>query len=846
LTQVLRVGDESWLSSLTMALFSECSGAGGEMVQDIRFVLRSFDRQRGFFSVSVLTIALGIAFTATIFSVADNLLYRPLPYPQPSRLYQLFGAARAEGDLRIAPAAGDYLGWRGQGVFDEIAAYRFGGVVPLGGGVEPHRVNSAVVDDRFLSVLGVQPYMGRAITAADCRVGAPGTVLITASLWRHDFGADPSIVDRMIEVDGVTTRVVGVLPDDFLFPAVTASIQGTSPIELLRPMISSDVAGSTGQVWAHPHDHNLRAFSVIGRLSPSIDVRIAQARLDAIQQAARPLYRPDNTTPGPFDGVTIEPLQASITPRAARDGATLLLLAALGVLLVAVVNIVNMFLARGTDRERELAIRTALGAGRVRLMRLLLVEAGIVAMIGGLLGLLGAFASFEIVLAQLPVRLMALRAPHIDVRVVVFAWIVSSLAGLACGLLPALKLSHTDLASAGKQVAPTSVLATRWFRDILISVEVAAAMLLVGVGTLVLHSFANVMRVDVGMDVGHVLTMQIALPAEVTRASADARASFLRNVLARVQSTGIEAALTDSLLMMNASRGSSLVLEGTAPNRVYRPGNLVSEIHISPDYFRVMGIPIVQGQPFPAGSQGDEPIAVVSDRLQRMSGIDPVGRQLVSLMKGDTRRYRVIGMVQESRERAVESSPMSSIYLPFDSQLPTTLVVRAMNPVAMIDPVRRAIREAEPYAIVDHIRTLDDLARQSVADRRFNAFLYAAFSVSALALAMIGVYGVIVYSVRRRAREIGIRIALGATKTNVISLVTARTGIAVMCGVVAGIGALFVLHSALGSLMFGIPANDPATLTVAVLLIGGAAGIAAYVPSRRASLLDPMDALRAE
>jgi len=801
-------------------------------------VLRSWARERAFFGVAVVTLALGLALTTTIFSVADNLLYRPLPYPEPDRLYELSGAARVEGQFRIAAAAGDYLDWRDTGVFTALGAYKFNGALPIAGGAEPHRVNSAAVDSDFFTALGVPPMLGRAISPDDCRPGSAKVALMSAALWRADFGADQSVVGRIVDIAGARTQIVGVLAADFLFPATTASSQGPSPIELLVPLSVPD---------ADRRDHNARIYRVIGRLAHGVDVREAQERLDAVQRAARPLYRPGNVRPGAFDGVTMSPLSSSITPQSAQSAVLFLLIASLAVLLVAAVNIANMLLARGSDRERELAIRAAIGASRSQLVRLLLVESVTLGLLGGLLGLVLARVSFGAVLTQLPVRFTDLRGPKIDLRVAAFAWGISVLLGIVFGLLPAFRLSKTDFASVAKQPGSTSAPSTRWLRDVLIAVEMALAVMLIGAGALVLRSFANVVRVDTGMDVRHVLTLQIAPPARIARGTVEDGVVFFRSVLGAAQGvSGVQAALTDNLLMMNAMRGSSLLPDGASRDRVYGRGSQVTEIHVSPDYFRVMGIPIQRGTAFPSSLHGDEAVAIVADRLGRVAGVDPLGRELRSLMKGDTRQYRVIGVVPDSRESAVELDPMSSIYLPFTAEGPTTLVVRAVNPIAMIAPLTRAIHAAEPDAIVDHVRTLDDLVRQSTAERRFNAFLYGAFSASAVVLSMIGVYGVIAYSVGRRTREIGIRIALGAPSTRVVSLVTLRVVVAVACGLCSGLVGLITLQSSMRTLVFGVAPTDPSTLTIALLLITGTGLIAAYIPTRRATRVDPMIALRSE
>lgn len=806
-------------------------------LQDLRYAFRAARKAPGFYIAACLTVGLGIALTTTIFSVADNILYRPLPYPQAARLYKIFGAAKGDTHSQYAVAPGDYLSWRAQAAFTSIGAFRWGGAIAANTGLLPHRVNSVLIDDRFLSTLGVAPMLGRGFDAADCRPGALPSAIVTASFWRTDFGADPTVIDRLVTFDGVPTRIVGVLPADFVFPGSTPSSTGVAPIGVLRPLQVSDAAR---------FDHNERGYWVVGRLAPVVSPAIAQAQLDSVQQANRPLFRPTGVIPGAFDGVTMVPLLTAVTPRPVHDAVVYLLLAAFGVLLVAVVNVANMLIAHGTERQRELAVRAAIGASRQRLVRLLFAEALMISGVGGVVGLLLARATFGMVLAQLPPAFGALRLPRMDGRVALFACVLSIMTGLIVGVLPAFRLSQTDLAPVIGRTGSTFTPRGTWIRDLLIAGEMTLAVMLIGAGVLVLRSFANLTAVDTGLDMAHVLTMQIAPPPQIAHATVDAQSQFFRRVLDAVASLpGVDAALTDDLLMTAMNRGSDLTIDGVDAHKFHVKGNMVTEVHVSPDYFRVMGIPVSQGTTFGAAVD-EQPAAIVSDRLGRLGGVSPVGRELVSVSKQDPRHYRIVGIVADVRDRRPDLDPLSTVYLPFAAEGPTSLVLRTANPIAMIRSVRDAIHAAEPAAIVDRIRPLDELAWQSISERRFDAFLYSAFSLSALLLSMIGVYGVIAYVVERRGREIGIRIALGATPREVVSLVTVRTLAMVTTGVIFGVAGLMMLHTSLSSLVFGLQPTDPTTLSFAVGVIVIAAGVAAYRPARHAANVDPLVALRSE
>ncbi|HYT67989.1 MAG TPA: ABC transporter permease [Vicinamibacterales bacterium] len=813
------------------------------MLQDLRFAMRAFSRQRGFAAVAVLTIALGVAMTTTIFSVADNILYRPLPYPQPERLYEIFGANKGDTASRVSGAVGDYLAWRQTDVFSSIGVFRYASFAALTGGREARRVLSVPIDELFLPTLGAQPALGRGFTADDCREGARPVVLISASLWRSDFGSEPGVIGRIIDIDNAPAEIVGVLPADFLFPASVLATRAQR-IELVRPL-----AIPAGQ----RQDHNIRGYRAIGRLAPGVSIADAQARLDALQQSMRPLYRPSRVIPGAFDGVRILPLQASMTGTTTRFAVLFLLIAAFAVLFVACVNVANMLLARGADRERELAVRAAIGASRGRLVRLLLIEALTLSIAGGVMGFVLARTAFGAVLTQLPQRLVALRPPEMNVRVALFAFAIAVAVGVIFGLLPAIRQSRTDFTAAMKHAGQTSTRHSGWTRDALVFAEIALAVMLVGSGALVLRSFANVLRVDPGMDPQRVLTLQLTPPARMGRTASAERAMLFRNALEAVRAVpGVQAAaLTDNLLLTGGYAGSSLSLDGIDSKRLYTRGNNVTEVHVTPDYFRVMGIAIVKGAAFPSDTRGDESIAITSARVGRFAGVDPLGRDIVSLMKDERgqqspQRYRVVGVAAEVHDRGLDSDPVSIFYLPFKGSGQAIVVVRAENPAALAADIGQAIHALEPTAVVDQVGTLDDLVYRSLAERRFNAFLYGAFSISALVLSAIGVYGVVAYSISRRTREIGIRVALGATTQRVVTAVTGRTMTIVGAGLTTGVAGLFALKNVLRSFVFNLEPNDPSTILGATIVLVLAAAAAAFVPARRAARVDAMIALRAE
>ena len=812
------------------------------MLQDVRFALRSLTRRRSFAAVALLTVALGVALTTTMFSVADNVLYRPLPYLQPHELYELVGANKGDTGSRVSGAVGDYLAWRDTGVFSSLGAAHYAALVILSGGAEPRRVLAAPVDEHFLPTLAVQPAIGRPFDEDDCREGARPVVLISSGLWRTDFGADPAVIGRVIDVNGTAAEIVGVLPPDFIYPVSPVS-SSAQRVDLLRPLI---VPGAQRQ------DHNIRGYRAIGRLAPGVSLVEAQQRLDAAQQAVRPRFRPTNVRPGAFDGVRMLSLPAAMVGRPTRAAVTLLFVAALAVLFVACVNIANMLLARGAERERELAVRAAIGASRARLARLVLVEAMTISMIGGAAGFLLAKAAFGFLLTQLPARFVTVRPPEMDERIAVFAMLLSVAVGIVFGLLPAVRQSRGDFVAAIKKAGAGATARVGWTRDVLVFAEVALAVMLVGAGALVLRSFANVLHVEPGLDPARVLTLQVTPPARLPPSATGERSMFFRNVLDAVRSApGVQsAALTNNLLMAGGYYGTSLSLEGVAASRLYTRGNSVTEVRVTADYFRVMGIPLLAGAAFPRDASGDEPVAIASTRVGRFSGVDPLGRDVISVgtARGTAsqRRYRVIGVAADVRDRGLDSDPLSVFYLPFKGEGQATLLVRGDTPIGLAPTVTEAIHAVEPAAVVDQIRTLDDLVQRSLAERRFNALLYAAFSVSALMLSAVGVYGVVAYSVSRRTREIGIRVALGADRRRLLASVGIRPAAILVAATLTGTGGLLALGGVLRSLVFELAPNDPATIVASVGILLLAATVAIVIPARRATRVDPMTALRVE
>jgi len=805
---------------------------------DLRYAVRSLRKHPGFTAVVLATLALGIGANAAIFSVVNAVLLRPLPYEGADRIVVVWGDLHRPGVNEIPASAGEYVDYRDRShAFDQIAVYDTAGFNLTGGG-EPERVDGAIVTASLFPLLGASAAIGRTFLAAEEQPGRNDVALIGHRLWTRRFGANLAIVGQVVAIDGRPTEVVGVMPPRFQFP--DPAIEIWKPLLLDADAVSDDNRGSHG-------------YTALARLRPGVTLAQAHADLAGVTatfKAEHPLnYRTGFS-------VTLRPLQTEIVGDTGRP--LLILLGAVGlVLLIACANVSNLLLARAASRRREIALRTALGASRGRLVRQLLTESILVAVAGGAAGCVLAWWGVDLLIALGPDTIPRLREVTLDARVVVFTALVSLATGVVFGIVPALRASSASLGDALKEGGRSGERAMlgRAGRVLVVSEVALSLVLLVGAGLLV-HSFARVQNVEPGFDSRGMLTLRLSLPESryTTFEQGDRFFDALFTVLrARPDVDSVAAA---NALPFSGNNGSrTFHIEGQEPKR---PEDQPEEqLRIVTDgYFQTMKVPIVKGREFTDRDRLGAPrVAVINESLARKHFPDgkAIGRR-VAFSKNEPQWYEIVGIVGNIKHRGLDASDRPELYLPYRQPLfsnwtvrPMQVVVRtAGDPLAAAATVRREIARLDPDQPISDVRTMDERIGRSLESRRFNMVLLAAFAALALALAAIGIYGIIAYAVTERTHEIGVRLALGAQRRDVLSMIVAQGMPMIAAGAAIGVVSALVVTRLMSSLLFGISAADPITFIAIPLLLAVVAFAACYVPARRATRVDPLVALRTE
>ena len=818
------------------------------LFRELRYGLRVLAKNPGFTIVAVLTLALGIGANTAIFSVVNSVLLRPLPYPQPDRIFQVLKQYRTETGDSISVPLFNYWSQHTR-VFEHFAAYSG---LPIGFNLAeqglPERVPGVRVTADFFKVFGVNPGLGRDFLSEEDRPGGGRVVVMSHGLWRSRFHSDPNVIGKLISLDSQPFTIVGVMPEGFRFPSAYDFGSGTDlwvPLQL--PPDSRDPANY---------------LASMGRLKLGVTREQAGAELGALTQQLRKDL-PESADS--HEGATLVALQERLVGRV-RPLLLILLGAVSFVLLIACVNVANLLLARSTERAKEIAVRTALGAGRWRVIRQLMVESVLLGLLGGAAGLGVAYEGNQALVAISPVELSGLGQTGLDGRVLAFAFAVSLVTSVLFGLAPALSVSRTNLSDSLKESTTRSTAGghRRRLSGALVASETALSlMLLVGAG-LLLESFIKLAHVDPGFDPRNVLTFETTLAESKYDALAPLSA-FYRQVLDRLGALpGVECAANVTNLPTQPGPDLPYTIEGrTAGSSVGDSGDSQYRL-VSADYFRAMRIPLIQGRFFTdADTDSSAGVVIINQTMSRLlwPKENPVGQTIIigkSMGPEWTDRPRqIVAVVGDVKDSSLNEPPPPEMFIPYTQAptrvvalmarlIPTRWVVRTRGGGVSINALRQAVLDSDPDEAIASVKSLEEVLAGSIARWRFNMLLLGIFAALALILATVGTYGVISYSVSQRTHEIGIRIALGAGRASVLKMVIGQGMLLTLIGVGIGIGGGLALTRFLASLLYGVKSTDPLTFIAVSAVLAGVSLVASYFPARRATKVDPVVALRYE
>jgi predicted permease len=810
------------------------------LIGDLRFALRLLTRNPGFSVVAIATLALGIGANTAIFSVVDHVLLRPLPYRDSDRLYVVHEVVPQFAHVApLVPVnAMHFRAWRRHvRSFDRMAL--IGGVaLNLTGTGDPERLAGARVSPALFAMLGVRPQLGRLFVEAEDRPGRDAVVVIDHELWKLRFGADPRVLGRKVVLDGRPYEVIGVLPPDFRFPKL-ASLYAMTIAEA-RPQIWKPFALKDDELETMG-DFN---YACIVSLRPGVSLAQAAAELGAAQKTI-------SDTVGEHIELlaSLVPLQDQITGRS-RTGLHLLLGAVGVVLLIGCVNIANLLLAQTTGRRREIAIRSAIGASGARLVRQMLVESLVLSLIGGAGGVFVSYTAVEAIRLWAPIDLPRLDEVAVDARVLLFGVALSVAAGLLCGLLPALRFARADPQDAMKAGARGTTASPRHarVRTLLVAGEIALSTVCLSAAGLLLHSYVKLLAVDAGFDAQQVVTVEINLPPS-RYPDLPRRSALLRSALDAVRMVpGVTSVGVSNQLPLGGEGGNNLVApEGFTGSFTDRP--LADIRQVNPDYFRTLGVPLRSGRVFAEADRAYLVALVSALAAERLwPGQDPVGKRM-QMGGDDTPLLQVIGVVGDVRGISLDKAPTMTVYVPYWQRFQSQALLAVRTPLdtgVVASDVRLALRRIDPELPIPAFRTMEDIVSVSVAERRFQTELVMLFGLVAALLASLGIYGVVSYSVAQRTGELGIRMALGAVPAGLRWLMLRQCLVPVAAGLACGLAASAMTGRLLSSLLFGVRAVDPVTITAVALGSSAIAAVAGYIPARRATRVDPVVALRQE
>ena len=830
------------------------------ILQDFRFGLRVLIKNPIFTLVAIMTLALGIGANTAIFSVVDAVLLRPLPYPEADRLVFLWSAMPSQGGAGGGSAFPDYEGWRDRNQsFEGLAAFYNGDFNLSSAGSPPELIQGAYITSNLFPVLKVSPSLGRLFSSEEEQFGRHHVVLLSYGLWQRRFAGDPNIVGRDIKIGGESYIVTGVMPQGLPF------FDNLPEVDLWAPM---SFAPKDNQA-----TRNNYFISLVGRLRPGVTVAQAQQDTSTI---AKNMYGEIPGTAG------VNALVVPVQEQIAGDSRTALLVlfgAVAFVLLVACVNVANLLLARASARQKELAIRASLGASRARILRQVLIECLPLGIIGGLLGLLLAIWGIDLLSSLLPATLPRGNPIIVNSRVLLFTFALALLTILLFGLLPALQASYADVRESLNEGGRSGIGSRKQgrMRRLLVVAEVALALVLLVASGLMVRSFIKLRQVDVGFTEQNVITMRVPLPEAKypePRSADDPREpaglAFYDQLLERVRALpGVKSATAATLLPLGAGQGwgKFLSVEGKEAQSLDKVP-LIRFALVSPDYFQTLGIGLRQGRPFTTDDKSNsQQVAIINETLARrfFPNENPVGKTLwmgppenliqpeLLAVVGRFPRRLIVGVVSDVKGGSLNQPTNPLVYAPLTqhrregwSNNLMLAVQTNVRPDTLSAAIREQVRALDSDQPVTSVRTMDEVLGRTLSEAKFSLLLFGLFAVIALLLAAIGIYGVMATAVLQRTHEIGLRMALGAQKRDVLKLVIRQGMIPVLLGVVTGLVAALALTRLMTSQLFGVSATDPITLTVITLLLALVALLACYLPARRATKVDPLVALRYE
>jgi len=803
------------------------------LLRDLKFSARSLLKRPALTIIAILTLAIGIGANSAIFSVVNALLLKPLPFPDPDRIVALWDKVPSRGLERNEVAVPNYLDWRAQNkTFEQVGLYSWWST-NLTGTDSPERVQGFQVTPNFLDIVGVKPMMGRGFSAEEDQPGKEAVALLTYNLWQRRFGADANIVNKTISTNGISRTVIGVMPPDFNYPK-GAEIYAPLP---LTPELTRNRANHS----------NLG----IGRLKSGVSLQAAQADLDMIAARLEKQYPETNTG----RGIVIYPILED-TVRMYSTALWVMMAAVAFVLLIGCANVANLMLARAAGRQREIALRTALGASRWRIVRQLLTESVVLGLAGGSLGILVAYWSVDLIRTANPGEAARFAAGWnhlgINLPVLAFTLLLSVLSGVLFGLAPAWQLSKPDLNSSLKEGARQATSSSHRLRGLLVIAEVALSLMLLVSAGLLIRSFLQLIKTDPGFNSDNLLTMSLVLPRAKYKDEPQRAAFYSELVRSVEQLPGVSsAALVNHLPLGGSNSSTSFLVEGLPEPP---PGQQFDGRYrvCTPNYFQTMGIPILKGRAFTEQDRaGSQPVIIVNETLAHKywPNTDPLGKRMRYTGPLEENPWmQVVGVVQDVKHE-MNLPVTSDFFTPHAQDAWSSMVLvakRKVEPAAMAAPIRQQVWAIDKDQPVFDVHTMREVRAISLALYSFSSVMLSIFAGVALLLAAIGIYGVMFYAVTQRTQEIGIRMALGARAMDVLKMVVRNGMTLTLIGVAVGLAGAYALTRLLASLLFGVTPTDLVTfsiVTVGLLLI---ALLACVIPARRATKVDPLMALRYE